>query len=460
MSSGPRRNPRQRRPNRSQESTQPAASSEPSEPTASTQADGAPGESARPRRGLLTWFANIQHLTTFAGSVLAAGLTLFYILNIFGVLGRETEIASRGSIDVKRLEETELVGENLDLVTGVFLADDQQTRLYVSPENESLLNIIVPASVKPDQEYRLVIKWKSGVPFAPTHTLVPISPTVYVDSGTASPGCGEEKVMFAGLKWDSVQLQNEIAMFIIQNGYGCEAEALPGRPIPLWESLFDGKVHVLMESWLPNYDPQWEKRLAEGSIIPLGKSLDDNWQSTFVVPTYVAEQNPGLNSVTDLPEFIDLFKTRRSGEKIRLVNCLAEWACAEINEKKVKAYGLDGIIYLEEFKSKDAFSRSLEEAYEDREPWLRYMWGPTPLDTKLDLTPLKEPPHTDACWDSDKACAYPVSKVRIVVHPSLLERAPRSWNSPGNGTWIPILRSRWRRDTRRPAITMRPLYGS
>ena len=52
------------------------------------------------------------------------------------------------------------------------------------------------------------------------------------------------------------------------------------------------------------------------------------------------------------------------------------------------------------------------------------MWGPTPLATKLDLTLLKEPPYTEACWDSDKACEYPVSKVRIVVHPSLLKRAP------------------------------------
>ena len=181
----------------------------------------------------------------------------------------------------------------------------------------------------------------------------------------------------------------------------------------------------MMEAWLPNYNPWWEKGLAEGSIIPLGKSLDDNWQSTFVVPTYLVVRNSGLFSVTDLPDYIDLFKTRRSGEKIRLVNCIASWACSAINKEKVKAYGLDEIVYLEEFKSEDTFSRSLEEAYEDREPWLGYMWGPTPLATKLDLTLLKEPPYTEACWNSDKSCEYPVSKVRIVVHPSLLEWAPQ-----------------------------------
>ena len=261
-------------------------------------------------------------------------------------------------------------------------------------------------------------------PFRTNPYISSCQPTVYVSSGTTFLGCGEGKVMFADLDWDSVQLQNGIARFMIEKGYGCSTDALPGRSIPLWESLVDGKVHVMMEAWLPNYNPWWEKGLDEGSIIPLGKSLDDNWQSTFVVPTYVVEQNPGLNSVKDLPGYIDLFKTRRSGEKIRLVNCLAGWACSAINKEKVKAYGLDQIIYLEEFKSEDAFSGSLEEAYEDREPWLGYMWGPTPLATKLELTRLEEPPYTEACWNSDKACKYPVSKVRIVVYPGLLERAP------------------------------------
>ena len=230
--------------------------------------------------------------------------------------------------------------------------------------------------------------------------------------------------MFAGLNWDSVQLQNAIARFIIENGYECATDVLPGRAIPLWESLVAGKVNVMMEAWLPNYNPWWEAGLEEGSIIPLGKSLDGNWQSTFVVPTYVVEQNPGLISVTDLPAHIDLLKTRRSGKKIRLVNCLADWACAAINKEKVKAYGLGPFIYLQEYKSEDAFFASLEEAYENREPWLGYMWGPTPLASKLDLTPLKEPPYSETCWNSDKACAYPISQVRIVVHPSLLERAP------------------------------------
>ena len=50
-------------------------------------------------------------------------------------MGREPEIETVGLLQVNRLQEAELVGRNLDLVSSVFLADDQQTRLYVRPEN-------------------------------------------------------------------------------------------------------------------------------------------------------------------------------------------------------------------------------------------------------------------------------------------------------------------------------------
>ncbi len=52
------------------------------------------------------------------------------------------------------------------------------------------------------------------------------------------------------------------------------------------------------------------------------------------------------------------------------------------------------------------------------------MWGPTKVDTDLDLIVLEEPPYSDNCWKSEKGCAYPISRVRIVVHPSLIELAP------------------------------------
>ena len=42
----------------------------------------------------------------------------------------------------------------------------------------------------------------------------------------------------------------------------------------------------------------------------------------------------------------------------------------------------------------------------------------------LDLVRLEEPPYTEECRATTKACAYVHSDVRIAVHPSMLERAP------------------------------------
>ena len=81
---------------------------------------------------------------------------------------------------------------------------------------------------------------------------------------------------------------------------------------------------------------------------------------------------------------------------------------------------------------------SLEEAYNLGDAWLGYMWGPTKIASELDLTRLEEPPYSESCWDAHKGCAYPTSRVRIVVHPSLTAAAPevmeflRKWDLDTN----------------------------
>ena len=148
----------------------------------------------------------------------------------------------------------------------------------------------------------------------------------------------EIEIKFADLNWKSAQLQNAIARKIIEEGYGHTTSAVFGSIPRLWDSLFDGSIHVMMEVWLPNYQRWWDEGLRDGSVIPLGKSLDENWQSSFVVPTYLVEKYPDLKSVSDLPELAHLFATDGSKGKARLYTCLVEWVCSEINDAQVKAY--------------------------------------------------------------------------------------------------------------------------
>ena len=242
-----------------------------------------------------------------------------------------------------------------------------------------------------------------------------------VACGGGEGGGAKESIVFADLDWDSAQMQNAIARRIVQDGYGYPTDAIFGGTVPLQAGLLNGDIDVNMEVWLPNQQDFWDAALAKGQIIPVGKSLDDNWQSGFVVPTFVVEQNPGLMKVQDLRDHIDIFP--QDGGKAILVNCLSSWKCSSINEAQVAAYGLDDLITLQDPGSQAGLFASLTGAYEKGEPWLGYLWGPTQPAAELDLTRLEEPACA-ADAGPETGCGYPTAAIRIAVHPTLIPRAP------------------------------------
>ena len=240
---------------------------------------------------------------------------------------------------------------------------------------------------------------------------------------TAVPAA-KETIIFSDLNWSSAELQTRIAQYIVENGYGYPVDAIFGDTISMQVGLASGDTQVTMEIWLPNQQVWWDKEIKDGSVIPVGKSLDDNWQSAFVVPTYVVEDNPGLKSVFDLPEYMDLFVTPESNGKALLVGCLVGWACEIDNEAQVKAYGLEDVVELQNPGAQAALDAHITGAFEKGEPALFYYWGPTKIAAELDLTRLEQPAYSDACWAKDKGCAYSLARVLIAVHPSLIQRAP------------------------------------
>ncbi len=90
----------------------------------------------------------------------------------------------------------------------------------------------------------------------------------------------------------------------------------------------------------------------------------------------------------------------------------------------MESYGLEDVITLVVPVSADALIKMLENAYKRGDPWLTYLWGPIETAHKLDLTFLEEPPFSNACWETDKKCAYGDADVMKAVNPSLVAQAP------------------------------------
>ena len=250
--------------------------------------------------------------------------------------------------------------------------------------------------------------------------------TKIVEVMVEAPEGPKETIVFSDLNWTSAEIQNRIAQYIVEYGYGFPTDVVPGATLPLFQGLRKGDTHVTMEIWLPNQSIGWTEAVELGEVVSVGKSLVGDWQSTFVIPAYIAEQHPDLKTPQDLmkPEFQELFATDDSRGKARLVACVPGWSCELVNDEQIETYGLTDSLYVIKPGSQDAMFAELFGAYEKQEPWLGYMWGTGDPALKLDLVLLEEEPYTQECWDSGKACHFDESLVLIAVNPSLLPRAP------------------------------------
>ena len=235
----------------------------------------------------------------------------------------------------------------------------------------------------------------------------------------------KETIVFNDLNWASAQVQNRVAQYIVDKGYGYPTDVVFGASLPLFQGLRRGDSHVTMEIWLPNQGAAWMEAQAAGEVISVGESLGKDWQSSFVIPAYLVEQYPDLDSVEDLKEaqYKELFATAETGGKARLVGCVIGWACEAVNAKQVEGYGLADHIHLINPGDSAAANADLYGAYEKGEPWLGYQWGTSGPALALDLVRLEEPAYSDECWFTTQACGFEDATILIAVHPELPGRA-------------------------------------
>ena len=241
-----------------------------------------------------------------------------------------------------------------------------------------------------------------------------------------APEGPKQTIIFGDLNWGSALLQNRIAQYIVEKGYGYPTDVKFGATLPLFQGLKNGDTDVTMEIWLPNQDEAWNEAREEGAVLSVGTSLGKDWQSAFVIPKYLQEQYPELDSVEDLKDqqYKDLFKTVETGDKARLVSCVIGWACEDVNAQQITGYGLDDHVHIINPGDSATASADLYGAYDKGEPWLGYQWGTNDPPYKLDLVRLEEPPYSKECWDTTKACGYADATILIAVYPDLPARAP------------------------------------
>ena len=236
----------------------------------------------------------------------------------------------------------------------------------------------------------------------------------------------QQPIIFSDLAWDTARAQNRIAQYMVEKGYGYPTDVLSGSMTGLFQALRQGETDVMMEFWLSTNTQNWQKAAIAGEVVSLGVNVGGILQSAFMIPAYVQEAHPELDSIEDLKQeqYQRLFAASDSGGKARLMTCPTSWACHDINQMQIAGYGLAEHIHVAVPESEAALNSDLFDLYAKEAPWLGYLDDSMATAIKLDMVQLAEPPHSALCWATTKACAYDRARILIAARPALLERAP------------------------------------
>ncbi len=236
-------------------------------------------------------------------------------------------------------------------------------------------------------------------------------------SGVFANGADEgvETLVFGDLSWNSVLVHNRIAAFIIENGIGgYEVEFTAADTLVTINGVLQGDIDVDMESWHSNFLEVYEKGIASGEIVDLGKNLPDAPQGWWV-PRYLIEGPnalaPDLDGVEDLNKYWELFKDPEDPSKGIVYLGTAGWAATEISEGFFEENNLGDNFNQGIPGSAAALAATMVGAYEKGEPWVGYYWAPTAILGRLDMVRLK-------------GSEFEPADVNILVNKSVLERAP------------------------------------
>lgn len=246
--------------------------------------------------------------------------------------------------------------------------------------------------------------------------------------------CGT--VTIADMNWNSATLIANIDRFILEHGFDCDAELVPGDTMPTGASMIEkGQPDIAPEFWSNSMKEALDKGVQEGRIRYAGTTLSDGGEEGFWVPDYMVEKDITLSTIAGIKANAKLFKHPEDPDKSAFMGCPAGWNCQISSSQLFNALKLeDAGFELLDPGSGAGLSGSIAKAYERQEPWFGYYWAPTSVlgkykMVKVDFESGTDSEHFKDCITQNdcltpKPTMYPPSKVDSVVTEEFAKRAP------------------------------------
>lgn len=226
--------------------------------------------------------------------------------------------------------------------------------------------------------------------------------------------CGS--LTMAEMNWASAELMANVDKIILEAGYGCEVDLIPGGTETIFASMNErGEPDVAPELWANAVRVQLDAAVAEGRMHVLNQGpitgLGEGW---WVDPTFAAE-HPELDTVEKLLSHPEYFPYAEDESKGAFMGCPAGWGCQLVNANLFRAFGMEdkGWVLVDP-GSAAGLDGSIAKAVDRGEPWFGYYWSPTSVigKYKLQFLPFETAYAGDENWNNcialaEQDCADP-----------------------------------------------------
>ncbi len=253
----------------------------------------------------------------------------------------------------------------------------------------------------------------------------------------AMPALASEKVNIGVPSWTGAQAIANLLAAVVEMRIGGEAELVPGNNATIFQAMDQGKgdIDVHPDVWLPNQESFTKKYVDGAGTVTLSSNPYEGNQG-FCVSTDFGEAN-NITDIADLgrPDVAALMDSDGNGRGEMWIGAPG-WASANVNEVKVRDYGL--LDFIEPIRAEESVKTArVKDSITKGEGYAFYCYKPHAIWFMFDVKMLTEPtydpekyimvqPSDSADWyeESTVATKDALKNVQIAWSNSLADRSP------------------------------------
>ncbi|MEO0829970.1 MAG: glycine betaine ABC transporter substrate-binding protein [Pseudomonadota bacterium] len=253
----------------------------------------------------------------------------------------------------------------------------------------------------------------------------------------ALPAVAAEEVKIGVPSWTGAQAIAHLLGAVVETRIGGKVEYVPGNNATIFQAMDQGKgdIDVHPDVWLPNQESFTKKYVdGAGSVVLSSNPYEGN--QGFCVSKNFSEAN-SITDIADLsrPDVAALMDSDGDGKGEMWIGAPG-WASANVNEVKVRDYGL--LDFIEPIRAEESVKTArVKDSIAKGEGYAFYCYEPHAIWFMFDVKMLAEPTHDpakyvmvqpsdDPDWykKSTVASKDALKNVQIAWSKSLEERSP------------------------------------